>query len=139
MTSPIEIDAIVQQLLTGHINCLRCAGEGPFSIDSEEALVYLTPTLGPTATLLLFRLGRTMRHSAFAAIDVPELAQELGVGRRVEGPNAPIVRAFQRLAMFGFIHQAPDGRLMVPLLSRGLKPSEIIRLPAYLRDTAPRR
>ena len=55
---------------------------GGLDADSDDALVYLTPILGPTATLLLHRLARYLTGEVAAQTwTISELAAEVGLSR----------------------------------------------------------
>lgn len=87
--------------------------------------------LGPTATLLIRRLGAELeRHPDGFEIDSAQWAIELGLGIR-GGKNGPFWRALDRLARFGAVRRAGAHvgvrRNLPPLTAR-----QTARLPAEL-------
>ncbi len=111
-----------------------------FDADSNSCLTYLAPRLGPTAVLLLHRLGRQLRSERLIWWDLPELAKCFGLGSGVTvGVNHPLWKAITRLTIFGYLRQ-PAGhpevyevRTHIPPLSR----AQVERLPIALQAKAP--
>ena len=80
------------------------------------------PVLGPTATLLLRRLGGVASaRPTGAEVDALDLSLCLGLGRQLHH-GGHLARAIERLEHFGFLQPVPDGetwlvRTAVPPLS----------------------
>lgn len=99
----------------------------------ERTLRYLTPSLGPTATLMLHRLGGNAHHDS---VWTPgELAATFGLSAGGEhgelGRNSPTCRSLARLVQFGFARLGATSisirTHIAPLSERHLR-----RLPGYL-------
>ena len=69
--------------------------------DSDDALVWLTPILGPTATLVLHRLARYLTSAPECAFTPSELAATFGLANTDGTPSPGFTRALHRLQMFG--------------------------------------
>lgn len=67
------------------------------AVDSDDALVMLTPTLGPTSTMLLHRIARYCREQGSVTFDDAELAATFGL------MPSSLHRSLARLAMFHMI------------------------------------
>ena len=104
---------------------------------SNDLLAYITPILGPTATLIVhryawyFAAGDEYHH-----IELDDLAATFGISGR--GVNSPLLRSLQRIHRFGFgkIEQpSPKLRIRtaIPPISRQM--ARVI--PAYLADNCP--
>src|SRR5262245_4433164 len=104
---------------------------------SNDLLAYITPILGPTATLIVhryawyFAVGDTWHH-----IELTDLGATFGVNGR--GVNSTILRSLQRIHRFGFGKIEPHApkiriRTAIPPLSRQLAQS----LPGHLADHCP--
>ena len=92
--------------------------------DTDEALMFLTPVLGPTSTLVLHRLARAL-NSGPLCWTLADLAATFGVS------ISQIDRTIDRLERFGYARR--DGftlavRTTVPPLTR----RHVGRLPDYL-------
>lgn len=88
------------------------------------------PLLGPSAVLVLRRLGRILGapdHHRTHSIGRTALAAGIGVGDG-GGRNAPIVRTLHRLERFGFIEITGDHIRVNPTV-RPVPPSLVDRLP----------
>lgn len=70
--------------------------------DTDDALYYLLPTLGPTATLVLHRVARHLRYTPDITFDTADLAAQLGVGTH------QLHNSLRRLEMFGAIRNDGD-------------------------------
>ena len=93
--------------------------------DSDEALLFLAPVLGPTSTMLLHRLARALVSGGPVCWSLTDLATTFGVSL------GQIDRTIDRLERFGYAHR--DGftlavRTTVPPLAR----RHVERLPRYL-------
>lgn len=106
--------------------------------DSNDLLTYLTPIVGPTATLIVHRAG-----SYFAAgdtwlrFDLLDLALTFGVSV-TRSVNSPLMRALGRIDLFGFGRlddQQPKLRVRtaIPPISR----RHAERIPRYLLEDCP--
>ena len=99
-----------------------------FDSDTDEALMFLAPVLGPTSTLLLHRLARALVSGGPVCWSLADLATTFGVSL------GQIDRTIDRLERFGYARR--DGftlavRVAIPPLTR----RHIERLPAYLAAT----
>ena len=104
--------------------------------DSDDALVWLTPILGPTATLVLHRLARYLTSAPECAFTPSELAATFGLANTDGTPSPGFTRALHRLQMFGMartIGSHTEIRLIIPPLSQ----RHLSRIPAYLRAAYP--
>lgn len=104
--------------------------------DSDDALVWLTPILGPTATLVLHRLARYLTAAPECAFTPSELAATFGLANTDGTPSPGFTRALHRLQMFGMartIGSHTEIRLIIPPLSQ----RHVGRIPAYLRTAYP--
>lgn len=122
---------------TPSLNKLLMDNWVPF--DSDEALIYLTPVLGPTSTLLIHRLARYVYNAGDAdvtamfevvpqpfTIEPVELAGCFGIS------EVQLARSIERLTMFRALAKTPyDGQYAVP---RGmtLRDQWVMRMPAML-------
>jgi hypothetical protein len=112
-----------------------------FDADSDEALDFLLPRLGPSATVVLFHLSRRLRSgTANGFYDLRELGHACGFGRAdVVRSTGLLVRTLCRLERFGLIRQVPgqshivEVRTKIPPLSR----CHVAQLPADLQADAP--
>jgi hypothetical protein len=103
---------------------------GGLRADSDDALVYLTPILGPTSTLVLHRLARCLTANTMRAWTCDELAATFGVR------PALLRSSLARLERFGMIRihgEHIDVRTSIPALAA----RQIERMPAYLAATCP--
>ncbi len=96
---------------------------------SNETLVWWTPTLGPTATLMAHRFAGYMKLHQEAKFTMADLAAMFGMGESM----TRIRVAFERLERFGVIRV--DGQTVSVRMSLGpLSEKQIERLPACLAD-----
>lgn len=98
---------------------------GVFDSDTDEALMFLAPVLGPTSTMVLHRLARALVSGGPVCWSLTDLATTFGVSL------GQIDRTIDRLERFGYARR--DGftlavRVAVPPLTR----RHIERLPAHL-------
>ena len=98
--------------------------------DSDDALVYLTPILGPTSTLVLHRFARCLTTSTVRAWRRDELAATFGVR------PALLSSSLARLERFGMI-RIHDDRIDVRIRIPALSARHVERMPAYLANTCP--
>lgn len=103
--------------------------------DSDDALFYLTPFLGPSSTLLLHRLGRFLNEPGITtrAIDTNDLAISLGYS---SCQHARFRRTVERLELFGMLRPAGthiEVRTLVPKLAH----RHVARMPTYLQQACP--
>ena len=111
-----------------------------FAADSDEALVYLTPVIGPSSTLLLHHVSRILHDALAVYYDLFELSQAIGLGRPLQlARNSKILHTITRLERFGYLRLSaaqPDAVEVltdIPPLPRRYLGS----LPAALHATAP--
>jgi hypothetical protein len=98
--------------------------------DTDDALIYLTPVLGPTSTLVLHRFSRCLRTGTSRVWSIEDLAATFGVG--VSQMRASLAR----LERFGMIRLAGD-RIEVRTRLASLTVRHAERMPAYLVATCP--
>lgn len=98
----------------------------------ERTLLYLTPLLGPTATLMLHRLGGNAHSDSTWCVD--DLAATFGLkgqGSHGLGKNSPVCRSLARLVQFEFVRLGATSisirTHVAPLSERHLR-----HLPPYL-------
>ena len=102
---------------------------------SNDLLAYITPILGPTATLIMHRYA----HYFAAGHDHHQLGlDELGATFGIRGRNNVLVRSLSRIDRFGFGRLAPNTptlriRTAIPPLAQRVAQ----RIPAHLADTCP--
>ena len=98
---------------------------GDMASDSDDALTYLTPHLGPTSSLLLHRISRYLTTADTFSIEYTELARTFGVAPSV------LKRSIERLCQFGYARRNGD-TLEVATTFR-LSPRNVAKLPDYLK------
>lgn len=102
---------------------------------SDEALVWLTPMLGPTAVLILHRLARYLTAAPLVEFTPLELAGSFGLASGADAAEVSpgFTRAMHRLAMFDMCR--PSGEhIEVRMIVPPLAPRHLRRMPAYLLD-----
>lgn len=110
----IHIEAMTDQL-----------AEHGFDADTDDALVFLTPVLGPTSVLVLHRLSRALRAGGPLCWSMTDLAATFGVA------VGQLDRTVDRLERFGFARR--EGfRLVVRTRVPPLTDRQLDRLPDYL-------
>ena len=106
--------------------------------DSEDLLTFVTPFLGPTATLMVHRFGSYIAAGeTWIQFELQDLAQTFGIGYS-GGVNNPVLRTIERIHRFGFGQLHPTApklhiRTMIPPISRRFAE----RIPGYLADICP--
>jgi hypothetical protein len=98
---------------------------------SDEALIYWTPTLGPTAVLMAHRFA-TYAAEGPSTWSLVDLAQTFGAGKS----SRRVLHALDRLERFGIIVRRGDVigvRLWLPPLTARQR----ARLPEYLAYVYP--
>jgi hypothetical protein len=100
--------------------------------DSDDALVYLTPILGPTSTLLLHRLARCLTTNSATVWSTDDLAASFGVAPAVIRSS---LARLERFAMIRHHASRTEVRTIIPALSA----RHIARLPEYLAIACPYR
>jgi hypothetical protein len=103
-----------------------------FDTDSDLALVFLTPTLGPTATLVLHHVAKVLRHNQ-GVIDGPCLIEADYLAGSLGVNQATLARALERLDRFGYAHTHPSGAIAVRLTVAHIPQRHQERWPAELR------
>jgi len=99
-------------------------------LDTDEALTLLTPTLGPSCTLLVHRLARYLRDQEQVTFGEEELAATFGLA------VAHLHRTIDRAAAFGVIHPLPDdSTCWVVRCQTAMAERWIRHLPEYLQPT----
>ena len=113
-------------------NELLFPGYVPFT--SEDATTYLTPTVGPTAIMLVTRMAQYV----YLADHVEPLTISFGYEElaRTFGLNHTTLRkALHRAVMFDLLRATPDDHLF--RIPRGVRMKRpwVEHLPTYLRDS----
>jgi hypothetical protein len=111
-----------------------------FAADSDEALKFLTPRIGPSSVVVLHRVSRSLRDERLVWWDLRELAHACGLGHADKiRSTGLLVRTLGRLQHFAYLRQ-PVGypqvceiRTQIPPLSR----RDVEHLPAGLQAEAP--
>jgi len=96
---------------------------------SSETLIWWTPTLGPTATLMVHRLAGYVASRGEQQFTLGDLARTFGMGQSTSRVRA----ALDRLERFGIISvtgQTVSVRLAMPPLTQ----RHIAKLPGYLAE-----
>jgi len=105
--------------------------------DSNDLLTYVTPYLGPSATLMVHRFATYFTAGdVWLDFELPDLAQTFGLGHT--GINSPLMRTIGRIHRFGFGQIAGSRthlaiRTAIPPISR----RHAERIPSYLTDICP--
>lgn len=83
------------------------------SVTLTDPLIELNwlPTIGPTATVLLRRLGSELASNPTLKLVCADWATALGVGHK-GGYHSPFWRAIRRLERFGIVHMIDDTLLV---------------------------
>jgi hypothetical protein len=91
------------------------------------------PVLGPSATVLLWRLQSDVDFDpdGFSVL-LDELSQELGLGP-VESKHAPIFRAISRLVHFGLAKRMAPGQLAVRCVVVPMSQHQVSLLSSWLQ------
>src|SRR4051794_19861323 len=76
-----------------------CPGEPIFAADSTDAIAFLTPVLGPSATIVLHTVARRFNelHARAIFYRLDDLSMACGGGQS----HTLVVRALERLMRFG--------------------------------------
>ena len=98
---------------------------GDMACDSDDALTWLPPHLGPTSTLVLHRISRYLTTSDTFSIEYIELARTFGVA------PSQLKRNIERLCQFG--HARRNGDTLEVATTFRLTPRTAQKLPEYLR------
>jgi hypothetical protein len=102
---------------------------GDMACDSDDALTWLPPHLGPTSSLVLHRINRYLTTSDTFSIEYTELARTFGVA-----PDK-LKRSIERLCQFG--HARRNGDTLEVATTFRLTPRNVEKLPEYLRADYP--
>jgi hypothetical protein len=105
---------------------------GGFDADSDDALVYLAPFLGPTSVLLLHRISRYLVGPAIDTWTLDDLAATFGV------TPSKLTSSLAMLERFGMI-RAVGTHIEVRTQVPPLPVHRIERMPAYLAASYPLR
>jgi hypothetical protein len=91
------------------------------------------PILGPSATVLLWRLQFELRvEPDGCAVNLDELSRDLGLGTS-ESKHAPLPRAIARLVHFGLAKRLPSGQLAVRCTVGRISEQQLRGLSAQLQ------
>jgi hypothetical protein len=107
-----------------------------FEVTSPYVELCWLPTLGPSATWMLRRLGSGLKaHPEGYPVDVAELAAALGLGANsAAGKSSPVVRTLKRLMMFGMARHGANGTVEVRRRIPPLALRQVHRLSPPLRQ-----
>jgi hypothetical protein len=95
--------------------------------------LFWLPVLGPSATVLLWRLQNDFEFEPDGfSIELNALSEELGLGT-VESKHAPIYRALARLVQFGLAKRMDPGQLLVRCEVPPLSPHDESLLSPWLQ------
>jgi hypothetical protein len=111
-----------------------------FAADSDEALSFLAPVIGPSSTLLLFHVSRILRDALAVHYDLHELSQTIGLGRPERlACNSKILHTVGRLELFGYLRLSTTQPDVVEVLTQiPPLPRRYLRsLPVALHAAAP--
>lgn len=107
---------------------------GYVSFTSEDAITYLTPTVGPTPILLVTRMAQYVYLAEHVepqpiTFEYTELARTFGLN------HTTLRKALHRAVMFDLLRATPDDHLF--RIPRGvrMKRQWVEHLPTYLRDS----
>jgi hypothetical protein len=104
-----------------------------YPAESGYIELFWLPVLGPSATVLLWRLQNDFEFDPDGfSIELNELSQELGLGT-VESKHAPIHRALARLVQFGLAKRMEPRRLVVRCEVAPLSPHQESLLSPWLQ------
>jgi hypothetical protein len=98
--------------------------------DSDDALIYLPPFLGPTSTLVLHRLSRCLTTGTRVVWSIDELAATFGVG--ASQMRSTLAR-LERFGMIRTVGERCEVRTRIPALAA----RHVERMPAYLAAICP--
>jgi DNA-binding MarR family transcriptional regulator len=102
---------------------------GDMASDSDDALTWLAPHLGPTSCLVLHRISRYLTTSDTFSIEYTELARTFGVA------PSQLKKNIERLCQFG--HARRNGDTLEVATTFRLTPRNVQKLPEYLRADYP--
>jgi hypothetical protein len=110
------------------------AAESIFDADTAEAIEFLRPLVGPTATVALYYLARRLHPPTLSIVcDVGELSHACGGGRNPLRRDSRVIKALARLERFGYLRHDGNGRCEVRTQIPPLAPGRIAKLPSELR------
>jgi hypothetical protein len=98
---------------------------GDMACDSDDALIWLGPSLGPTSCLVLHRISRYLTETDTFSIEYTDLARTFGVG------TGQLKRNIERLCQFG--HARRNGDILEVATTFRLTPKAAGKLPDYLK------
>jgi hypothetical protein len=98
---------------------------GDMASDSDDALTWLAPHLGPTSCLVLHRLSRYLTMAPTFSIEYTEFAATFGVG------PSQLKHNIERLCQFG--HARRNGDTLKVARTFNLTPRLARKLPEYMR------
>lgn len=104
---------------------------GSIPTASDDALVWWTPTIGPTAALMAHRFA-TYAADGPSVWPLVDLAQTFGLGQSL----GRVTHTLDRLARFGIIARRGD-TVAVRMMLAPLTARQRVRLPGYLADAYP--
>lgn len=104
---------------------------GSIPTASDDALIWWTPTIGPTAALMAHRFA-TYAADGPSVWPLADLAQTFGLGQAL----GRVTRTLDRLDRFGIVARHGD-TVAVRLMLAPLSARQRVRLPGYLADAYP--
>lgn len=99
-------------------------------VDSEYVETFWLPSLGPTATLMLRRVGMWVLAGPVVVDDIDGFYRAFGVAGT--GNNSPGRRALDRLTRFGAARWAAPDTLQVRSHLDNIRPKAVTLLPDWL-------
>ncbi len=104
---------------------------GSIPTASDDALIWWTPTIGPTAALMAHRFA-TYAADGPSVWPLVDLAQTFGLGQAL----GRVTHTLDRLDRFGIVARHGD-TVAVRLMLAPLSARQRVRLPGYLADAYP--
>lgn len=104
---------------------------GSIPTASDDALIWWTPTIGPTAMLMAHRFA-TYAADGPSVWPLVDLAQTFSLGQSL----GRVTHTLDRLARFGIVARHGD-TVAVRLMLAPLTARQRVRLPGYLADAYP--
>ena len=106
--------------------------------DGDDLLKFVTPILGPTATLIVHRAASYFAQGdTWLQFDILDLALTFGLGSQLSR-HAPLSRAIERIDRFGFGQldmRTPTLRVRTAIPPIPRRQAE--RIPGYLSEECP--
>ena len=120
----------VARLLEGPFTVATATGTGPLTTVNPRFLVYATPALGPTSTLLVHRLACDLAatHGQPITLNPVHVAQAMGLSR------SNLVMAVARAVTFGYADVNVEDRLLRIAAFVGFTDRQLAKMPPDIRQ-----